>query len=304
MMPDEGKQPVEATNADILWCQQRPRNPEESPHAVKQKWLPKAGNDHCSALNVYQDHVMVEEKWQEEVENDEEQWPEAQQWPENNNSKSTKRERSQWADEQEQEDCPQEQCEAWLTAEGEKWLQCNDVEDTSETDEQWTPTGTSSKHSGWEGSSSGEPSMCSQPHWKWQTVWKQHDWKSMQPQQDDCWMTPFDDLIAGTCFASPTSGAVCIASCSHSQDGQELFTDGQQFYQPIESDDGQHLYTDGRQLYAPVCVVVAGTQEEEVMSFAPEKDIGEPRFDPYDPLGLVLSSLMEDEASIWATCWG
>lgn len=107
-------------------------------------------------------------------------------------------------------------------------------------------------------------------------------------------MTPFDDLIAGTSFNSPTSGAVCIALCHHSQDGQEMFTDGQQFYKPIESDDGQHLYTDGRQLYAPVCVVMAGAQQET--------SIGEQRlqsFDPYDPLGIAPRSLLED-----LSCWG
>jgi len=99
--------------------------------------------------------------------------------------------------------------------------------------------------------------------------------------ENDCWMTPFDELIqratphaistsdAVPSMNSPTGEAVYIWNAGNgavlegsgdSSEGEaaaEIFTDGQQVFQPVPSATGQPLFTDGKQLYASVCVVVA-----------------------------------------------
>eukprot|EP00419_Tripos_fusus_P014180 CAMPEP_0172738512 /NCGR_PEP_ID=MMETSP1074-20121228/120359_1 /TAXON_ID=2916 /ORGANISM="Ceratium fusus, Strain PA161109" /LENGTH=555 /DNA_ID=CAMNT_0013568159 /DNA_START=135 /DNA_END=1802 /DNA_ORIENTATION=- len=108
----------------------------------------------------------------------------------------------------------------------------------------------------------------------------QAKWKSSWPG-NDCWMTPFDELIqktephdfaasdTGTAppLTSPFGPAVCIwkagkhTACeanddtSQEKDGPEVFTDGQRVFQPVPSVTGRPLFTDGMQLFASVCVV-------------------------------------------------
>jgi hypothetical protein len=100
--------------------------------------------------------------------------------------------------------------------------------------------------------------------------------------ENDCWMTPFDELIQQTTphfitasdastapsMNSPMGPAVCIWNagnttaseagvCSSEGNGaEEIFTDGQQVFQAVPSETGQQLFTDGTQLYASVCVFV------------------------------------------------
>jgi len=109
-----------------------------------------------------------------------------------------------------------------------------------------------------------------------------HDQKSKcRRAENDCWMTPFDELFQRTtpqvidaseghitpAVSSPTGPAVCIwnagspasEACGDGSEGNgvaEIFTDGQRVFQPVPSATGQPLFTDGRQLYASVCVVV------------------------------------------------
>eukprot|EP00419_Tripos_fusus_P082666 CAMPEP_0172941708 /NCGR_PEP_ID=MMETSP1075-20121228/224678_1 /TAXON_ID=2916 /ORGANISM="Ceratium fusus, Strain PA161109" /LENGTH=461 /DNA_ID=CAMNT_0013803123 /DNA_START=59 /DNA_END=1444 /DNA_ORIENTATION=- len=134
----------------------------------------------------------------------------------------------------------------------------------------------------------------------------------------DEWMVPFDELIRGPKLlamphghdvliipsvqqisqlpAAGTSagGPVCIWNarpdgCGNvgglaglSQDGgKDIFTDGQQIFQPVPSQTGQALFTDGKQLYASVCVVLsqpnteaalASESQTPVFGFVPDSD--------------------------------
>jgi hypothetical protein len=117
----------------------------------------------------------------------------------------------------------------------------------------------------------------------------QHE-TDVQDDQDD-WMLPFDELIKGVSFFMPhayevplvppvqealplpaagtlLAEPVCIWNarpdgCEHAGelaghllDGEkEIFTDGQQVFQPVPSATGESLFTDGKQLYAQVCVM-------------------------------------------------
>mmetsp|Transcript_133878 Transcript_133878/g.267156 ORF Transcript_133878/g.267156 Transcript_133878/m.267156 type:complete len:519 (-) Transcript_133878:226-1782(-) len=101
-------------------------------------------------------------------------------------------------------------------------------------------------------------------------------------EENDCWMTPFDELIQQTTthvitssdasvepsVSSPIGSAVCswnAGSCPASEasgdssggvGAAEIFTNGRQVFRPVPSATGQQLFTDGKQLYASVCVVV------------------------------------------------
>jgi len=107
--------------------------------------------------------------------------------------------------------------------------------------------------------------------------------------ENDCWMTPFDEIIQRTTsyaiaesdasttpsMNSPMGPAVCIwnagssilnagsstASDAGGDSSGEIFTDGQQVFQSVPSPTGQPLFTDGKQLYASVCVVVGPSDE-------------------------------------------
>uniref|UniRef100_A0A7S0FA07 Uncharacterized protein n=1 Tax=Pyrodinium bahamense TaxID=73915 RepID=A0A7S0FA07_9DINO len=121
----------------------------------------------------------------------------------------------------------------------------------------------------------GWSSCWERPHWKGYSSPKQN-WKGAKRHQDeDWWMTPFDELIGGTSFNCPAgpvpmpvgaSPAVCIwggaGEVVCEANGGEFFTDGHQLYQPVSSCDGQQLFTDGHQLYAAVCVAVPGGPQE------------------------------------------
>jgi len=116
-----------------------------------------------------------------------------------------------------------------------------------------------------------------------------------QPHRDerdvqDEWMVPFDELLKGPSHvatvrahempllqpAQPSpapaagtphgpvyiwnarhDGSGTAGGAGHRQLGEEMFTDGQQVFQPVPSPTGQSLFTDGQQLYAPVCVMLS-----------------------------------------------
>jgi hypothetical protein len=126
-----------------------------------------------------------------------------------------------------------------------------------------------------------------------------------QPRQtgadiQDEWMVPFDELIKVPSYvAAPPGhevplpaagtlpgGPVCIWNarpdgCGHvgglaghpQDEGKDIFTDGQQVFQPVASATGETLFTDGKQLYASVCVMFdppspALTPESQTQGFS------------------------------------
>jgi len=116
------------------------------------------------------------------------------------------------------------------------------------------------------------------------------DQRSKRSQsENDCWMTPFDELFQRrtprvidategsitSSVSSPIGPAVCIwnagspasQACGDSSNGNEaveIFTDGQRIFQPVPWVNGQPLFTDGKQLYASVCTVVGPPGGEAV----------------------------------------
>lgn len=122
------------------------------------------------------------------------------------------------------------------------------------------------------------PGWLTEAKWPWEQQSKSHQ------GENDFWMTPFDELIqqaaphtsaASTApsMNSPMGPAVCIwnaggsaasdegGDSSEGNGAAEIFTDGQQVFQPVPSATGQPLFTDGKQLYASVCVVVGPPDE-------------------------------------------
>jgi len=126
------------------------------------------------------------------------------------------------------------------------------------------------------------------PGWFTDDKWFGKGQRGSQQLENDCWMTPFDELIGWTTphvftasdastapsIDSPIGSAVCIWKAGgkvgseadgHISEGvgaEEIFTDGQQVFQPVRCATGQPLFTDGKQLYASVCVVVGPPAEE------------------------------------------
>jgi len=137
---------------------------------------------------------------------------------------------------------------------------------------------------GWQSEDDGDSA-----DWSSEAKWFNEQWSDSSWVENDSWMVPFDELIQRTTphaivasdastapfMNSPLGPAVCIwnAGSSSSSDSEadghslegnvagEIFTDGQQVFQPVPSATGQPLFTDGRQLYASVCVVVGPPDE-------------------------------------------
>lgn len=129
--------------------------------------------------------------------------------------------------------------------------ECMPDAETDASAAEWAETGHWSE-AGW--SSHSEEHYSASNSGSWKGRW----WKETPEEQDD-WMTPFDELIGGTSFTTPSSPAVCLWGST--RDGKEggdstpdVFTDGHKQYRTVPSADGTLLCTDGHQLYAAVCV--------------------------------------------------
>uniref|UniRef100_A0A7S2DY11 Uncharacterized protein n=1 Tax=Alexandrium andersonii TaxID=327968 RepID=A0A7S2DY11_9DINO len=133
-------------------------------------------------------------------------------------------------------------------------------------------------------------------------------------------MKSFDDHIGKSC-AWPASPAVCLwkgHSTADATSGEGPFTDGQRFYQALQSSCGQQYYTDGESLFLPVCVVVPDAAPVvdliDPLAAAPmcpqqalHEQADKEAFDPYDPLGIAglekqRSATKREDA--WNTTWG
>jgi len=195
-----------------------------------------------------------------------------------------------------------------------------EAEESDEEEEDWSepePDGQQALREApdcWSSTWEGSPS-CPRPHWG---GWSK-SWGKAKQQDDDWWMTPFDDLIHGKSFQGPlpppARPPVCIWSGPRKEQGeggQEVFTDGMQLYRPVSSPTGQQLFTDGRQLFAAVCVAVpepqdsapspagegeqAADEEAQVHALLEALSPRERRpFDPYDPLGLAPPEIAAEE---------
>lgn len=135
-----------------------------------------------------------------------------------------------------------------------------------------------------------------QPRMKWDEEWWGPRRSKQSDPNEDNWLTPFDDLIQGSCFnmgspmaspmAAPTSPSVCLwkgaSPGGMSPDSPETLTDGQQIYRPITSSNGQALFTDGRQVFAPIQVVFMPPEQQQAPSPLDMLDDLESDFDDDD----------------------
>jgi len=143
------------------------------------------------------------------------------------------------------------------------------------TDDKWFGQGQRGNH--WQQMDDNDGST----GWFSEKRWFTDQRSKCHPAENDCWMTPFDELFQRPTAqvidasegsvtpsrSSPIEPAVCIwnagspasGACGDSSEGNgaaEVFMDGQRVFQPVPSATGQPLFTDGKQLYASVCVVV------------------------------------------------
>jgi hypothetical protein len=230
-------------------------------------------NDHSSQSQLHDEHLSVDEElrrallgeWPES--SDEEDWSESgyEGMPFANNLAPPPQSINSWSGKRKQ--VSQLDNDNWTTpfapADGEM--------PGCFTDDEWFGKGQWSNHGqplDDDGNSAG---------WFSEKQWF-HDQRSKSlGAESDCWMTPLDELIGRTTpqviaasdassAPSPTGPAVCIwnagpaseagGESSQANGAAEIFTDGQQVFQPVPSATGQPLFTDGKQLYASVCVVV------------------------------------------------
>jgi len=188
----------------------------------------------------------------------------------------------------------------------------------------WSTSGNlSSVESGRRCKSAGQDGSANAPGWfsdeKWYGRMRQPHPNGMDVPDE--WMVPFDELTKRWSYvamphahevpfapqvqqpwplpaAGPLlGGSVCIWNagpdgCGHpggsvgnDQDsGSEIFTDGQQVFQPVPSATGESLFTDGKQLYASVCVMFS--PPSPAVALTPES--------PTHPFGFVPDSNDED----------